>query len=280
MFTQLTSSTKAYIFYGLAFGMTLIASLCSPLLGEMTMLVHMFGPTLATLFMLLVVTRDGYSSAAWRALGLHRGAGLSRWMLALFGPLLIVGIPYLVVWSSGVGQAALPAGYTFASLPLELLAMLGINTAFALGEEIGFRGYLLPQFTHLGTTRAMLLTGLMHGLWHFPLMWLTPLYPVLGSWFIIGPVVLLTLTFGGVFYGFLQLNTGSVWVTTLGHGAVNGYLAIFMLFNVTASPMIVEFLATEKGVLMLACTALTAGVIIYWMQRYRRPLIATQPVGA
>ena len=197
---------------------------------------------------------------------MHR-LGLPSWGLALVGPLVIVGTVYGLVWSTGIARPSLPPGTTPALVPLDFLIQLGIASVFALGEEIGFRAYLLPRLLSLGTTRALLLSGLLHGIWHFPLMLLTPLYPILGTWLIIGPVFLLTLTLAGVFYGYLQLTSESVWPATLAHGAINACLNIFLLFTVTDSPVAVEYLATEKGVVMLAATALTAVWLIFRLRQ-------------
>jgi uncharacterized protein len=128
---------------------------------------------------------------------------------------------------------------------------------------------------HLGTTRALLLSGLLHAIWHFPLMLLTPVYPILGNWLIIGPIILLTLTTAGVFYGYLQLTSRSVWPATLAHGVINTSFDWFALFTVTASPLALEYLAGETGVLTLVATALSAGVILYRL-RQRRGILAVQ----
>jgi uncharacterized protein len=279
MFTNLSNSAKAFLFYGLAFGLTVTVCLLAPFLGELTMLFHMLTPTLATLLMLLVVTRDGRSKDSWRALGLHR-AGLRWWGFALVGPLVVMSAVYGLVWLIGVGQPTMPAGFTLADLPLEFIAQLVITSAFALGEEIGFRGYLLPRLMHLGTTRALLLTGLLHGLWHFPLMLLTPLYPILGSWLIVGPVILMTLTAAGVFYGSLQLGSGSVWPTTLAHGAINTYFNWFAMCTVAASPLALEYLAGETGVLTLAGTALAAVWLVRRLRSSRSSAAVPLPSGA
>jgi membrane protease YdiL (CAAX protease family) len=278
MLTNLSNSAKALLFYGLAFGLTLMVSLLAPRLGELTMLLHMFTPALAALLMLLVVTRDGYSRDSWRALGLHR-AGLRWWGFALLGPLVVMLVVYGLVWLIGVGRPAWPAGFTLVDLPLELIAQLVIASAFALGEEIGFRGYLLPRLMHLGTTRALLLTGLLHGLWHFPLMLLTPVYPILGSWLIVGPVILMTLTAAGVFYGSLQLSSGSIWATTLAHGAINSYFNMFAMCTVAVSPLALEYLAGETGVLTLVGTALAAVWLIGRVRHGRGGAAARLPSG-
>lgn len=200
MFMHLTNTAKGFLFFGIAFTLTVIVSLLAPILGDATMFFHMFTPAFATLIMALLVTRDGYSRNFWSSLGLHR-AGLRSWPLALLGPIVVMSAVYGLIWASGIGRVSMPAGYTWALLPIEVVAQIVINSLFAFGEEIGFRAYLLPRFMSLGTTRALLLSGLLHGIWHFPLLLLTPLYPIFGTWLIVGPVILLTLTAAGVYYG-------------------------------------------------------------------------------
>ena len=111
MFGNLTNTTKAYLFFGLAFGMTLTVSLLQSLLGEATMFLHMFSPAVAALLMLLVFTREGYTKAGWSSLGMHR-AGLRWWGFALLGPLVILTVVYSVVWIIGVGNPTMPDGFT------------------------------------------------------------------------------------------------------------------------------------------------------------------------
>ena len=65
MFTHLSNTAKAFLFFGIAFGLTLTASLLYPLLGEVTPFIHTYTPTLSVLIMMLVVTRDGYSKTGW-----------------------------------------------------------------------------------------------------------------------------------------------------------------------------------------------------------------------
>ena len=92
-------------------------------------------------------------------------------MLALIGPLVVISMVYGLIWSTGVAHAVVPDGlFTPAALASMLGSGLGLSCALAIGEEIGFRGYLLPRLMQLGTTRALLLSGLLHAIWHFPLM--------------------------------------------------------------------------------------------------------------
>ncbi len=270
MFTQLTDTVKAALFYTIAFGLTLCVALLAPRLGDGAMLLHMYTPTMATVLMLLVVTRDGHTRAGWSALGLGR-AGLRYWVLALLSPPVLLLVIYGMVWGSGVARAALPAGFTLIDFSLKLGINLIIVCGFVLGEEIGFRGYLLPRLLPLGTTRAFLLSGLLHGLWHFPILLLAGFLPLLGSWLIVGPILLLTLTAAGVIYGFLQLKSGSIWPATLAHGSFNAYLGSFALFTVTGAPLALEYLAGETGVLTLLATTLAACGLLSWLARRPAP---------
>jgi membrane protease YdiL (CAAX protease family) len=274
MFTQLTNSAKAFLFFGIAFALTVSVSLLYPLLGGATLYLHMYTPTVAALLMLLVVTRDGDAWTNWQSLGLSH-VGLRSWPLALLGPLAMMSIVYGLVWSTGVADVVMVPGSTLAGVPLSFAVGLVISSALALGEELGFRGYLLPRLLPLGTTRALLLTGLLHGLWHFPVLLLTPLLPIQGTWLIVGPIFLLTLTAAGVFYGYLQLTSGSVWPATLGHGAINVLLNLFSGFTIASSPLALEYLAGETGVVTLAVTALAAIWLGHRLQQ-RRGALATQ----
>jgi membrane protease YdiL (CAAX protease family) len=183
-----------------------------------------------------------------------------------------VSAVYGLAWSIGLGHPFMPAGYTAATVPLEFLTQFGIASVFALCEQIGFRGYLLQRLMPLGTSRALVVSGLLFALWHFPLMWLTPVYPILGSWLIVGPIVLVTLTAAGVFFGYLRLSSGSVLPPTLAHGMVNTCFNMFKAFTVASTPLALEYLAGETGALTLVCSVLAASWLAYRLVQRRGTL--------
>jgi membrane protease YdiL (CAAX protease family) len=45
-----------------------------------------------------------------------------------------------------------------------------INVIPAIGEELGWRGWLLPKRMPLGTVPALVLSGIIWGIWHAPLV--------------------------------------------------------------------------------------------------------------
>ena len=268
MFTHLTSLSKAFLFFAIAFGISMAAALMYPLLGASTVfLIHSYSPTLSALVLMLVVTREGYSKAGWATRGLHRLGPLRYWVFAVAGPLVLMGALHGIAWISPVGRFVVPEGFTWARLATNLSIGLGFALFFGLGEEIGFRGYAIPRLMDLGPARALLVSGLMFAVWHLPLMLLTPVYPVLGSWLYIGPILLLTLTFAGVIYGYLRLCSRSILPSTVAHALINTAFEWLALFTATSSPLGLELLVGERGLLTLAATALIAGFMLYSLRR-------------
>jgi uncharacterized protein len=278
MYRTLSDPVKAIVFYAMAFTLELVAAVAlAPVIGELALLVGMFTPTIAALVMLLLVTREGYTRAGWASLGLHR-AGLRAWGLALLLPLLVLGGAYGVLWASGVASAALPAGLSSAALiqlALKTLFMIAIGVFLngTLGEELGWRGYLLPKLLFLGPRRALLLSGLLHGIWHLPMILLTPYYHIEANPLIFLPLFLASLTLAGVFYGWLRLTTGSVWPAAIAHRAINLFWAGFAAITITTSPLLVDYLAGEAGLLTLIGIAIVAAVLLVRLgASSRRPL--------
>ncbi len=252
MFADLSAPTKATLFFIVAFGLCATVALLEPVFGDRTPIVAMPTALVAVLVMLLVVTPDGCTRAGWSALGVHR-LGLRGWGLALLLPPLVLGIAYGAVWLSGVGafRPPRPSG-SAAAFALDLVVSIVVTTVgFTAAEEIGWRGYLLPHLLELGPRRAMLLSGFLHGLWHLPVMLGTPHYHGLGNRFLVVALFLCTLTAAGVCYGYLRLTTGSIWPPALAHGSFNVAWERLHGSTSTTSPLALEYLAGESGILTL-----------------------------
>ena len=106
-----------------------------------------------------------------------------------------------------------------------------INGVFALGEEIGWRGFLYPQLkARFGRGKGWLLGGVIWGAWHWPLIWLIGYeygaaagnaagyagFPVVGM------LLFCVITAGwGILHDRLYERSGSIWVPAILHGAIN-----------------------------------------------------------
>lgn len=128
-----------------------------------------------------------------------------------------------------------------------------INTVVSMGEEFGWRAYLLQKlmirfanpgfvagasasvssdapnsasgFYAAGARKAALLTGILHGVWHLPLILLTAsLTPGVT---VLTPVAYLLFTCSlSILLSWGTLNSGSVWPAAVGHGTVNATSAL------------------------------------------------------
>lgn len=123
--------------------------------------------------------------------------------------------------------------------PLKLLAWLQVlaiplaalpNGIVALGEEIGWRGWLLPRLMPLGTVPALALSGVIWALWHAPLILLGYNYPSVPGWQALACMSAMCVVVGAVL-AWLRLRSGSVWPAALGHGAFNAAAGVYMVLG-------------------------------------------------
>lgn len=262
---------KALIYYAIALtGSIAMALFVTPILGPFTVALVMFTPLIAVLAMKLLVTREGYRWNGWSDLGLHR-LGLKGWPLAFGLPFLVLLFAYGIVWMFGIAQFNVPADGIGA--PTDIAINFAVTMLFCFGEEIGWRGYLLPKLMTLGHRNALLLSGLMQAIWHLPFILFTSFYHGGGNTWIIVPLFLSTLTIAGILFGYLRIATKSTWPAVIAHAVFNVYWVTFGLLSIATSPLAFEYLAGESGVLTLAAVALSAWVLIRRMEHPRNGIV-------
>jgi membrane protease YdiL (CAAX protease family) len=126
------------------------------------------------------------------------------------------------------GPWALVAIQTIAGI---LLAPL-INSLFTFGEEFGWRAYLLPKLLPLGERTALVTTGVIWGVWHWPVIAMGHNYGLSypgAPWAGMLAMVWFTLA-TGMFLGRVALRADSVWPAVIGHAAINGISGLGALF--------------------------------------------------
>jgi membrane protease YdiL (CAAX protease family) len=266
LFTNLNDRAKAFTYYAIAFALVVLVAVLSPVFTEASPLISMLTAATAVVIMLLVVTRDGRSAAAWKGLGLIR-AGFSAWPFAILGPLAILVASYVFLWLSPLADYKPPEpGVTLAQAIPNIGIGLAMSVVLALAEEVGWRGYMLPRLLAIGAVPAMLIVGFLHGVWHLPLMLGTPYYHTGANPMLAVPMFLATLTLAGVFYGYLYLSTRSVWPVAIAHGVVNIAWNVLGDLTVETTPGALEYVGGESGILMIAGLAIIAVILIVRMR--------------
>lgn len=234
----------------------------------------MWCPGLAAILTQLIFNRS------LRGMGWKPGQG--RYLLAsYFLPLVYTFIVYAIVWLVGLGRFDPPALEKFiseangpASTPFgavgtyfAIMLTLGfvINCFAALGEEIGWRGLLVPELAkNLSFPMTALVSGGIWAVWHWPII-LSGEYNSTGTplWF---GLICFTIMVIGISFplAWLRLKSGSLWGAVLLHAAHN--LFIQAIFNqLTSDTGLTEYVIDEFGVGL----ALLAPVLVYifWQRR-------------
>lgn len=287
--------------------------LADPFLG-VSAAAMMLTPGLATVAALLVERRSRGRRGArvvLRALGMWPLRPVARTVLFCVGA--VVAMPLLVLLGLTVtgmlGLASFdPVGFSgFAETideavpegvvlpPVEVIVVLQlvmipvgaiVNAPFAFGEELGWRGWLLPALRPLGVWPALVISGAFWGLWHAPLLLLGYNYAEPNALGV--ALMVVACTFLGVLLGWTRLRTASVWPAVFAHGAFNASAGLGALLIAAESPEPPASVAGPVGVVMWGVFAAVAVVLIVAGQ-FRRDRVsvslapdaarASDPVG-
>jgi membrane protease YdiL (CAAX protease family) len=248
------------VYLCITYGLTLAIALALPHAG-IAPLIAIAVPVIAVALTVAFTVPRGQRRAVWAAVGFNprRGRGL---LIGVLGPAAIIALSVGVAAAFGVVQfPGLPPGFGRAVLNVTLTIV--VFAVVFLGEEIGWRGYLLFRVAELTSgRRAAVITGAFHAIFHLPLLLLTTTYQNEGKRWIVVPMVIVTLTLAGVWYGWLRLWSGSIWPVSLSHSAFNNLMAGVVGLAVVTSPAKMAYVTTETGVVTMIIMVLVAGYLL------------------
>jgi membrane protease YdiL (CAAX protease family) len=234
---------------------------------EQVALPLMWMPAVAAIVTQLIFYRTvaglGWRLGPWRYLG-----------LAVLIPIAYCFAIYLPVWLTGLGR--FNAEYLAKALPY-MPPVLAVGLVSALGEEIGWRGFLVPTIHRLGGFGwASIASGLIWSLWHVPLILVGGYEAGTPAWYAI-PCFIVSVTGISIMLAWLRLRSGSFWPAVLFHAVHNLTIqGIFDGSTIDTGPT--HWITTEFGIGMVLASSLIG--LYFWRRRHDlppAPFDSTQP---
>ncbi|NLF51486.1 MAG: CPBP family intramembrane metalloprotease [Leptolinea sp.] len=157
--------------------------------------------------------------------------------LAYVIPLLYCLVVYGLTWITGLGgvpsfslvenlAAGFPGVPTITAIFIYSASMgtvgVLISLLSALGEEIGWRGLLVPEMAKImSLSKVSLISGMIWALWHMPLILFADYnLPGVPKWY--AALMFLIMVIGISFiFAWLRLRSGSLWTAAILHASHN-----------------------------------------------------------
>ena len=225
--------------------------------------------------------------------------GKARYQVASYLiPLGYATVAYVFIWAFGFGgfyNRQFVAGLTqrfglgpipdWASISLYfvLAGALGMirSCASALGEEIGWRGFLVPQLSKMTSfTNTALITGVIWSLWHYPILIFADYNAGTPTWYGLTCFTVMVISISFVF-AWMRLKSGSLWTGVLLHASHNLFIQSFFTPLTTNTGRTAYFIDEFGCVLPIVALALG---IYFWSRRKElgteSPALGTSAVAA
>jgi len=209
----------------------------------------------------------------WESLG-FRWPGMRAMGWGYVLPIAYATAAYVLVWSTRLAPADF-AGYSEASrrmlhigpgagvLNAALIMTLGVlqSGVSATGEEIGWRGFLVPVLaTRFNFTSVVLISGVIWALWHYPLILFGTYTSATPRWVaLVCFTVMIIAT--GTLAAWLRLRTASVWPAAMLHACHNAVIQ-WLFDSMTVETGRAAWFAGEFGVALAVVSTLFA--IPFW----------------
>jgi membrane protease YdiL (CAAX protease family) len=201
----------------------------------------------------------------------------ARWAWISYAvPVGYAGLAYGAVWALRLGGLnhefidKIPVGYNLGfpwwgatALYLVLLGTVGMTGSLssALGEEIGWRGFLVPELAKEHSfTGVALISGLVWAVWHAPLLLFSDYNAGTNRWYALGCFTVSVIS-AATIMAWLRLRSGSLWTGALVHASHN--LFVQRIFDgLMRDTGKTRWYTTEFGCALAITTLLFA--LVFW----------------
>ena len=198
----------------------------------------MWGPAVAAIIVSLL-RRRSLKEIGWKV-------GRMKWLAVGWAvPVAVSFAAYGLIWIAGLGTVPNPTFLQRARFTLGMasqsngvvivaaflyISILGLLPGMiaAIGEEIGWRGFLVPELAKwISFPKTALLSGAIWCAWHMPAI-LSGSYGTTDTprWYQIGCFSAMVLS-SAVALAWLRMKSGSIWPVTIMHATHNGVIQAF-----------------------------------------------------
>lgn len=223
-------------------------------------------------------------------LSINLKGNLKYYGIAWFGVALMIifgTVLYFLVFPNhfdkdmGYMRAVLEAGgqsadilqarqFMYVQIAVGILASPFLNFVNCFGEEWGWRGYLLPKLQKcFPVVPALLINGLIWGVWHAPLTVMGHNYGT-GYWGYPVTGILAMCLFCvvlGIIFSYVTIKTRSCFPAVLAHGMLNGFSAVGIYFTSLEDPYNVFLGPAPTGLVGGAGFILLAGALLFLLYK-------------
>jgi membrane protease YdiL (CAAX protease family) len=205
-----------------------------------------------------------------------------RYMLwAYLVPLIYSLVAYLVIWIAGWGGfynteavAQIAKAFGWDHLPNGVVILLyfiftGIigmvaSLSTGLGEEIGWRGFLVPElYKNASYTKTSLIVGFIWAFWHFPILIFADYNSGTPAWYGLTCFTVMVVSISFVFTWF-RLKSGSLWTGAILHASHNLFIQNFFS-PLTKDTGHTKYFIDEFGAVLPVICLMAA--IYFWSRR-------------
>ncbi|MUP44440.1 CPBP family intramembrane metalloprotease [Gramella sp. BOM4] len=270
-----SSTIRVAIFLAILVLMSVLSYII-PGSGNLKMFLTMWVPGIAAILTMLL-TGLHLKRLGWR---IHLKWIAVGWLL----PVAYGAVAYGIIWLTGLGgvpsdtfleRARFTMGMTSENDLLIIISafffisLLNLipNMLLVLGEEIGWRGFLVPELNKMTSfTKTAIFSGLIWFCWHLPGI-LSGNYGTEGTplWYQVSCFGLMVIS-GSFMLAWLRIRSRSVWPAVVFHAVHNGLIQHFFT-RLTSDTGNTEYFIGEFGIVL---AIVSAGFAAYFIKKSSR----------